>query len=176
MMEHFFNHIFGKVLIMVVLAVCGIVIVVVRKIITTINKKSAQSTIDALQKSQSFANDLIASLDIPYARKENFPILYFDKLKSHLTQIKLAGNFSILHVANLHTNEILVITELNYSDFDVSYLGKSTDVTKKAYHQFVLRHDHSNNILIVLSNIYHDTNSKFQKEEFIDAIFKGTVI
>lgn len=176
MMEHFFNHVFGKVLIMIVLAVCGIVIVVMRKAITAINKKSTQSTIDALQKSQSFAYDLIASLDIPYARKENFPILYFEKLKSHLAQIKLAGNFYILYVANLHTNEILVITELTYGDFDVSYLGKATDVTKKAYHQFVLRHDHTNNMLIVLSNIYHDANSKFQKEGFLDVIFKGTVI
>jgi len=175
-MEHLFNDVLGKVLLMIVLAMCGVVIVITREIIAVINKKSAQSTIDALQKSQSFTYDLMASLDIPYAKRENFPVLHFDKLKSHLTAIKLAGNFSILHVANLHSNEVLVITELTYSDFDVSYLGKATDVIKKAYHQFVLRHDYANNTLTVLSNIYHDSNSKFQKEEFIDVLFKETVI
>jgi hypothetical protein len=66
-----------------------------------------------------------------------------------------------------------VFTQLSFVDFDVNIIGKASDIRKKAYHNFLLKHERENDTLIILSNIYSDATEKVQKEEFIIAVLRG---
>ncbi len=57
-----------------------------------------------------------------------------------------------------------------FIDYDVTFTGQNDDVKKKTYHDFLILFDDQSNLFEIKSNIYYDSNEKFQKEEFIQAL------
>jgi hypothetical protein len=162
----------GKGIIALLMVVGGIGFVVVRLISTTLKKRSTQAAIDAIRKNPSKAQDIAASLDIPYLQRNNFSRDQYENLKANLQPSTYKRDYRILHVAPYGEDHLLVFTMLSFIDFDINMSGKATDTKKTAYHNFVVKFDREEG-LQVLSEIYSDATEKFQKEGFIAAIFEG---
>jgi CII-binding regulator of phage lambda lysogenization HflD len=156
----------SKLIWLALLAIAGTSYVIYRKIIAAVDKSSVDSLINTLKKNSAKAKDVAETLDIPYGKRENFSNQDFDKLQSALQATSKIGDYTILYQTHIDVSEYLLITEITYADFDIGVTGNPTDVKKSAYHFFVLRFESNNNALSVLSDLYSDTTSKFQKEAF----------
>ncbi|WP_160143713.1 hypothetical protein [Chryseolinea soli] len=162
----------GKGIVALLMILGGVGFVVVRLISTAMSKRSTQAAIDAIRKNPSKAQEIAASLDIPYLSKKDFPGDQYQKLKGNLQSSAQKGDYKILHVAPFGEDHLLIFTMLSFIDFDINMSGKATDTKKTAYHNFVVKFDREDG-LQVLSTIYSDATEKFQKEGFITAIFQG---
>ena len=162
----------GKGIIALLMVIGGVGFVLTRLISTVLSKRSTQAAIDAIRKNPSKANDIAASLDIPYLQRKDFSREQYENLKANLQPSTYRGDYRILHVAPYGEDHLLIFTMLSFVDFDISMSGKATDTKKVAYHNFVVKFDHEEG-LQVLSAIYSDVTEKFQKEGFIAAIFDG---
>ncbi|HEY5745579.1 MAG TPA: hypothetical protein VIU12_05865 [Chryseolinea sp.] len=145
---------------------------VMRLISTALSKQSTQAAINAIKKNPSKAQEIAASLDIPYLQRNTYSREQFEKIKANLQPSTLKGDYRILHVAPFGEDHLLVFTTLSFVDFDINMSGKATDTKKIAYHNFVVKFDREDGMQ-VLSTIYSDATEKFQKEGFIAAIFQG---
>ena len=166
----------GKLILLTLSCIGGTIFVISRIIMAALNKRSAHGMINSLKKNPALARDVAASLDLTYSRKENFAADHFDKLGPYLQSIPAAANYRLLYVLPYDRDHILVFTELSFADFDIGLSGKSSDVAKKAYHNFLLTLDRTQNRLTIYSSIHIDVTEKFQKEGFSDAIFKGMAV
>ena len=96
-------------------------------------------------------------------------MIIYEKLKSSL----LMGNFVIVYTQLINENQFVVFTELSYVDYDNTVLDEMGNVKKKAFHNFLFNYDKNLSELSILSDLFSDTTSKFQKEEFIQKLFAG---
>jgi hypothetical protein len=173
MKELFEDEVIKKLSVFLLMLVGGIVFVTARLVVSAVNKRTMYASIRSLRRDPSLARDFGESLDIPYSTRKNFKSLHFDKLKQYVGSVPSVGNYLILHTTSYDLSNLLVFTELSFVDFDVNIIGKASDIRKKVYHNFLLKHERENDTLIVLSTIYSDATEKFQKEEFITAVFEG---
>ena len=162
----------GKGIIALLMVIGGVGFVLTRLISTALSKRSTQAAIDAIRKNPSKAQEIAASLDIPYLHRRDFSRDQYEKLKATLQPSTYKGDYRILHVAPYGEDHLLIFTTLSFVDFDVNISGKATDTKKVAYHNFVVKFDREEG-LQVLSAIYSDVTEKFQKEGFIAVIFEG---
>jgi hypothetical protein len=151
----------------------GICFVVIRKIVSVAEKGSMHKLIISLKSRPALGKELSASLDIPYAEKINFNSDAFNRLSSYLKTISTAGGYTILFSMSIDSGTLLVLTEFTYIDYDINIVGSASNTRKKAYHSFVLTHNKTEDKMFVLSNLYSDTTNRFQKEEFLRAVFEG---
>ena len=156
----------SKVFTAIALALAGTCYVIFRKITSAVEKASTGGLINTLKKDSAKAKEVAEELDIPYGKRENFSVGDFKILRSVLKSAATIDSFTILHETEVDAHRHLLITEITYTDFDVDVTGKPTDVTKEAYHLFVIRHEPEENVVSVWSHLYIDTTSKFQKEAF----------
>lgn len=157
------------------LVIGGFAFAVGRFLILSLNKISIDGLIGSIRKDPSLAKEVSISLDIIYAQKENFPLRLYDVLNNYLRTTSGVGDYRILFVAAYEPDHQLIFTELSYVDFGVNAIGRSTDLNKKSFHNFVLKFERKKNILTVLSDIHSDATGRFQKQGFIDAVFKNGV-
>jgi hypothetical protein len=176
-MDRFFEFLHGKaqdkLIFLAVLAVGGICFVVVRNIVSAVDKKSMYKLVRSLRSNPNLAKEVADSLDVPYSEKSNLDASAFEHMKTYVQSISMAGNYTILFSTPVDASTLLVLTELGYTDFDVNVVGNVSDTRKKSYHRIVLEHDKVESKLTVRSTLYSDATDKFQKEEFIQALFKG---
>ena len=150
-----------------------IVVVIVRKISFVAGNASANALANKIRKNSAAARKVIDSLDIPYSEKENFPAAHFEKLKSYVQSVKIVGDYTLVFAGPTAEDELFFITELAFTDFDVNLNGRHSDVKKKAHHYFVMKFNRAENKLTTLSDIFSDSTDKFQKQGFVNAVFKG---
>jgi len=162
--------IFLKLIWFLIIAGAGVVFVVYRKVASAADKSYVTKTIKALRNNRAKAKEFVETLDIPYGKRENFSQEDFSKLKSALPTAAKIGEFIILYQTEVDVQQYLLITELEFSDFDITVSGDAEDIMKKAYHGFVLRFEPDNQALSVWSDIFNDTNAKFQKQAFTKGI------
>jgi len=155
-----------------IMALAGTSYVIYRKAKGLMNKSSINGLINSLLKKTIKPEDVIASLDIPYGKRENCTQEEFEKVKSAIGASSKIDEYTILYQAGVDHNQYLLITETLFSDFDIGVTGEATDVSKKAYHTFVLRYEQDNREMSVWSELHDGTTSKFQKEAFSRGITK----
>jgi hypothetical protein len=161
----------GKAVLALLMVLGGIGFVVTRLISGALSKRSTQAAIDAIKKNPSKAQEIAASLDIPYLNKKDFSKDQYEKLKANIRSSSYKRDYRILHAAPYGEDHLLVFTMLSFVDFDINMSGTAADTKKVAYHNFVVKLDPEEG-LQVLSTIYSDVTEKFQKEGFITAIFE----
>ena len=161
-----------KILFIVITALAGTSYVVYRKVKAIINKSSVNGLINSLRRNAIKPEDVIAPLDVPYGKRENCTQEEFEKLKSAIAVSTKIDEYTILYQCDADNNQYLLITEVVFSDFDIGVNGKPTDVSKKAYHSFVLRYEPDKQELSVWSDLHDGVTSKFQKEGFSRGVTK----
>ena len=82
---------------------------------------------------------------------------------------------NLIHSA-LDDFNVLVFTELSFDDLGVGFSGNTTDVNKKAYHNFLLKLNEAQKELTVFSDLFDTATEKFQKQEFFLALMKTKVV
>jgi hypothetical protein len=163
-----------KIIGLVMAVIGGIGFVIARKVLSTINKATSNAIINSIKKDSSKAKVFADSLDIPYSKRADFTEDHFSRLTDYLRSVVAVGKYRILYAVAYEPDHILVFTEISFVDFDINVTGRPSDVSKKAYHNFVLRFDREKGMLIILSTVYSEATEKFQKEGFINAIFTGS--
>ena len=160
----------SKLIWVAALAAAGTVYVIFRKITAALDKSSIIKTIAGLRNNIEKAKEVAEALDIPYGKRENFSREDFSKLKSALQAAGKIGDFTLLYQTDVDDLRYLIIAEIQFSDFDITTSGKAEDVSKNAYHSFVLQFESDNQALSVWSDVFSDSNSKFQKQAFGNGI------
>ena len=145
-----------------------------RFIKATTDNNSTKAAINSIRKDPSVARQFSYSLDVPYSTINNFSAAQFDKLKAFMKGRKFIGQYRILYSSFFDINHLIVFTELTYSDFIMinPEADHEREIFKKAIHNFLLTFDQTRNTLVVRSNVYSETQEKFQKQEFIGEFFK----
>ena len=161
-----------KLVWLILIGVAGTSYVVYRKITAVINKSSVNGLIKSLQRNAIRPEDVIASLDVPYGKKENCTPGEFEKLKYAIGASSKIDEYSILYQCAVDDSQYLLITEVLFTDFDIGVTGKADDVSRKAYHSFVLRYDKDKQEMCVWSELHDGITSKFQKEAFSRGVTK----
>jgi hypothetical protein len=99
-MDRFFEFLHGKaqdkLIVLAVLAVGGICFVVVRNIVSAVDKKSMYKLVRSLRSNPNLAKEVADSLDVPYSEKNNLDTFAFEHLKTYVQSISMAGNYTIL--------------------------------------------------------------------------------
>ena len=152
----------------------GLIFVIVRVVSYFGNKISSSISISRIISDPQKAVEYAALLDIMIERKPGINKESFDLIKSKIQNSPYVGNYEILYSQQLDDNRFLFFTELSYTDFDVTFNGKPTDVKKKAHHNFLLQHKSETNELEVYSEVPSDATDKFQKMEFLPALYQST--
>lgn len=107
-------------------------------------------------------------LDIPVVKKENTGADAARTVLQKLAACKDIKQYKVLYTQEVGTDQLLILTSLQYTDLDYG-VGRSMalkDVTKTAYHEFVLKYDGNTGVFQVNSDLYDTTDSKLQKEAF----------
>jgi hypothetical protein len=144
----------------------GLLFVVARGVIYLLNKYSQNNLISKIKKNPAKASEYIPNLDIPIHKMGNSNIQSFDLIRSKIGSSPKIGSYSILHSMPVNDTQFLVFTQLSFTDFDVNITGRSGDVNKKAFHDFLFQFDSHKEELIMYSTLYTNATEKFQKEEF----------
>jgi hypothetical protein len=147
-----------------------------RFIFTKANKTSTNAAIQSIRKDPSVARSFAASLDLPYARKENFTTDRFERLKAFIRSEKSIEGYRIMYVSAFDINHLIVFTELTFYELNVNTdengVESESKVKRIAYHNFVLKFDRKQHMLTVCSTVYSETLEKFQKDDFVRKILK----
>ena len=173
-MELFYKLINGKLLLPALLVVGGIIFVVKRLVVSSVEKNAALALIKRIKREPSYARTVADDLDIPYGVKEDFHPGYFGKLKEFIAGRKMVGNYQIIHTAEVSSSALLVFTLISFDDFDVGITGKGTDVRKSSYLTFLIRHDPDAQRLTVYSETYDTSTEKFQRAGFLNAMLRDS--
>jgi len=161
----------SKLVFLILLAIGGTLIVVVRTLTSWLEKKSGMDAIDKIKKNPSMAAVFSASHDMVYGQRINFKPAYFDELKNYVLSTTSIGDYVVMYGHVINSDEIILFTNLTYQDFDVTLTGRSDDVDKTILTAFTLRYIRAEKVLNVFSDIHSNTNQKFQKEGLIRALF-----
>lgn len=161
MEELFYKLVNGKLLLPALLVVGGIVFVVKRLVVSTVEKNAAVQLIKRIEREPSYARTIADDLDMPYGVKGDFLPGYFEKLKEFIDARTMIGNYHIIYITDVSSSELLVFALMSFNDFDVCITGEGTDVKKNSYLTFLIRHDHDAQHLTVYSDIYNTSTEKF---------------
>lgn len=152
--------------------VAGILIVIGRKILFLLSKSSQNSLIDEVKINPKAAVQYAEGLDMTYGKLENISAAGFEFIKTTIDKNPAIGSYKILYWTKVNPNSLLIFTVLSFSDFDVNLVGQGDDIRKKVYHNFVLQFVQESSAVIIYSDLYNDTTSKFQKQEFLKALLE----
>ena len=144
----------------------GLIVVIIRIIISRLNSSSHKTSVQRFQNNPKLAVEFSDTLDIPYGVKTGYSFAAFKSLVEKLTAQSQEGSFKIAFTRLLSQNKFLVMTEIEFEDFDTNVLGKGSDVKKEHYHNFLISFHPETNELSVNSELYSNSTEKFQKHEF----------
>ena len=164
----------GKLLLPALLVVGGVIFVVKRLIVSSVEKSAALQLIKRIKREPSYACTIADDLDIPYGVKEDFRAEYFARLKEFIAARTIVGNYQIIHTAEVSSSALLVFTLISFDDFDVGITGKGTDVKMNSYLTFLIRYDRDAQHLTVYSDAYNTSTEKFQRGGFLNAMLRDS--
>jgi hypothetical protein len=160
-----------KLAIFAVFLIIGIISAIVRSTSAGIDKFSQKYIIDKIKNNTSEVLKYISNLDLPYDKKTNLTAQDFGIIRDKVKSSFLIGNYVVVYTHIISDHEFVVFTELSYVDYDGGTTSNTGDVNKKAFHNFLFRHDPNQNELSILSDLFSGTTAKFQKQEFIQSLF-----
>lgn len=174
MLEFIFEEIDKKIALALLIAFGGLVFVISRFVVSRLEKRSFKKTIDLIKRRPSLAGEIADSLDVPYSVKHPLTFKQFEMLKEYLSSMTKVGDYELTYLAPLGTDDLLVFSTLRYLDFDVGVTGKGTDVKKVSHLLLRLHYDHPEKQLVLYSDIYTTSTGKYQRNEFLSAVFTGS--
>jgi hypothetical protein len=162
-----------------IIAVIGITLIIlrffVRKILQGASSTSRHFSISQMKKDPQKAIAYAAALDMPFTKKKDIGDAGFQLICARLQSLPALGNYKILHTQQIDASQLLVMTELAYKDFVTDLKGNTYDTSKKALHDFVFRLDGASGDMDLYSDLITDATTKFQKQEFVMALFESNV-
>jgi hypothetical protein len=162
-----------------IIAAIGIALIVlrfiVRKILQGASSTSKHLSISQMKKNPQKAIAYAAALDMPFTKRTDIGDNGFQLICTRLQSLPAIGNYKILYTQQIDASQLLVMTELIYKDFVTDLRGNTYDTTKKALHDFVFRFDSASGEMDVYSDLITDATMKFQKQEFVLALFESKV-
>ena len=173
MQELFYKLLSDKVVLPALLVIGGVIFVVKRLVVSSVEKNATLRLIKKLKISPAYARSIADDLDTPYAGREGFPLAYYQKLKEYVAAPAMLGNYQILYTTDVSSSEFLVFTLISFDDFDVGITGKGTDVRKNSYLTFLIRHNPDEERMTIYSDTYNTSMEKFQRTGFLNAILTG---
>ncbi|MFN8336305.1 MAG: hypothetical protein U0U09_14335 [Cyclobacteriaceae bacterium] len=162
-----------KLLLFISIALVGTAIVIKRKISSAARSQSQAFLINKIKRDPSAGQAYAGKLDIPMYKKENVSQAAFDLIKEKIQSSATIGDYKILYTAPV-SDQLLIFTEITFTDFDVTMIGDAGDVKKKGHYNFLMRHHAELNELELYSTMYADLNEKLHMQGFIDALMKTT--
>ena len=166
MVDHVVQEVSGKLVTLVILIIAGIVVTVVRIISRSAAKASQNNLINKLKRDKKKAIEIVNALDFPYGRIL-MSIESFNLLTKRLSSLSVLGPYDIPYAVSAGTDGLLVLTEIEFTDFALSYKGVADDVPDKAIHNFYLKYDKTSSEVTIWSDGFSDTTNKFQKQDFV---------
>jgi hypothetical protein len=161
------------------IAIIGVILIIlrffVRKVLQGASSTSRRWSISQMKKNPQKAIGYAAALDMPFTKKKDIGDKGFQLICARLQSLPGAGNYKILYTQQIDAAQLLVMTELIYKDFVTDLKGRAYDTTKKALHDFVFRLDGASGDMDVYSDLITDATTKFQKQEFVLALFDSKV-
>jgi hypothetical protein len=154
-----------------ILAVVFVALVIVRFVIRKVNKLNQGGAINKIKKRPALAAGYADGLDFPYNRKE-CDAATFELIRTKIKTCSSIGKYKVLYATDADANRMLVFTELAFNDLLFSYKGESANVEEKAFHDFALVFSPGKNELQVYSSAFGNTDNKFQKQEFLQAVMQ----
>jgi len=162
-----------------ILALLGLVLIVFRfffrKTLHGASRTSQHFAIGRMKKNPERAVTHADALDMPFTKKKGIGSEAFNRVCSQLQSVPSIGKYKILHTQQIEPSRLLVLTELSFDDYVVDLRGNTYDTKKKALHDFVFRHDPAVNEMDVYSDLANNATEKFQKQEFVQALFESKV-
>lgn len=163
----------GKLILALLLLTGGTILVISRKIGSAAGRQSQKNLINKIKRKPAEAVRIAAQLDIVMEKRNAINQQAFGLIKNKIQSSATIGNYKILHTVPIG-DSLLFFTELHYTDFDVTFTGHAGDVQKKAHHNFLLTHSAPASQLDLSSDMFSDSTSRMQKQDFIEALFRST--
>lgn len=166
----------GKLLLPALLVVGGLIFMMKRLIVSSVEKTVALRWIMRIKRDPSCARALADTLDMPYKGKDGFSARYFEELTGYVAGREKIANYQVVYTMRISPSEFLVFTLISFDDFDVGITGTGTDVKKQSYVTFLLSHDPDALCLTIYSDTYTTSSEKFHRDGFLAAVLKGTSV
>ena len=81
------------------------------------------------------------------------------------------GDFKVSYYQLISENQLVIKTTLEFVAFDTGIRGTATEIQKTNFHNFLLSFYPNKREMTVHSELYSNTDEKFQKEDFTKRIF-----
>jgi hypothetical protein len=169
--EWILHDISAKIIYALLIVIGGVLFVIKRVLVAAIEKRRHFRTIQRIKERPRYAEHVANNLDTPYSKKH--PFHHFDSLKQYIGQRTSLNGYNIEYTVEVSRQEFLVFTSIAYVDFDVGLIGKNTNVNKRSYIIFLLKYIPEEATLMVQSDTYTTPTEKFQREGFVNSVFKG---
>ena len=150
--------------------VAGTSYVIYRKTRTAANKFSLNRLVIKLKTGEVSPSIIATDLDIPYTIIPNITRDAYSVIVNKIRSATSLGDYNIHYSAPINDREFLILTELSFTDFNITVTGSADDVHTKVYHNFLLKHDLEKSQITIWSSLYENVTAKFQKEEFMKAL------
>lgn len=160
----------GKGLFVVMMVIGASFFVIYRKVRAAAGKLSVFMLVSKLKRGEVTNAAVAETLDIPYHTISGASATVFRSIVEKMKADVFVGGYRILYSSLVHSDQLLVLTELSFNDFDIKLSGKAGDVKSKAFHNFLLKFDPAKSSITVYSNLYENATDKFQKQEFLNVI------
>lgn len=149
-----------------ILVIC-IIIFVVRKVTSSMNKSKDENLFNKALDNPEFATELIDNVRLFYCKAENvdFDMQGFRKQVQGITY----GHYKVVDTI-LSGNKLLLFTNRVHEDFGMKWNGHTGDVKKDQYDFFVVEHDAEKKCIYVYGDNYIDLNDKVMKTDFAQAM------
>jgi hypothetical protein len=144
--------------------------VIYRKANAAAGKFSLAKLVQRLKEGSVSPAQIAEALDIPYHKIQNVSETAYSSLAEKIKEGMYLSNYRIMYSCLIDKGQLLVLTELPFSDFDIDITGRASDVKNKAYHNFLVKYDTIKSEVSVVSTLYKDTTDKFQKQEFLKSM------
>lgn len=161
------------------IAVIGIILIILRFVVRKMSQGASSTSqhfaIGQMKRNPLRAIAYAASLDMPFTKKKDVGDVGFKLICTRLQSLPALGDYTILYTQQIDACQLLVITELIYKDFVTDLKGNAYDTSEKALHDFVFRLDSASGDMDVYSDLITNATMKFQKQEFVLALFDSKV-
>jgi hypothetical protein len=162
----------GKIIIVIVMIIAGIVYTIRRKVKNRQQAKSADEIISLIRSNETHLKTLTNELVEQYDYRSCPEGFTFDKF---ITKIKTAAsveNTQLNYIHALSSNSALLITTCTDTDYDVKMSGSMGAVKRVLNINYIIEFDKNKGRLMVYSDMERDGNVKGLKFTFANNLFK----
>jgi hypothetical protein len=160
------THIWGKLVIGAFVLIFAIVYTVIRVTKNKSQKNRSQKTIDQINSSLNYAQQLADELSEPYGSQlcpENFR---FNDLVRTIGNNGFLENYRIDLVHRLSNDKFIIVTTCSDSDFDIQLTGKIGNVNKTYNINFLICFDYNKRQINISSDYERDGHLRGLRHSF----------